>query len=416
MRASTVVVVVVSSVSAAVGCPGVAGGEGEGEAADVVTFKELRPLLEAHCTSCHHDGGIAPFSLTRADEVSLLASALSAEVAARIMPPVVVDASGACQTFQDTPYLSDDEIAVFDGFAAGGGTIGDDDADATFDEPAAFVADAAVELPEAYTPDAGGTDDYRCFIVPFDPGENRFITGYDVIPGDRREVHHVVLFDPVSAGAEDDALALDDADEGPGYRCFGSARVDAAVKGVWTPGATAVRFPEGTGLQYSGNFLVVQMHYYTASGVGPDQTSITFTTAPTVARPASMELLDDFSLDVPGNEEAASYQWQIALRGATPVPLDLYGVYPHMHTLGRTQRFIRVDADGNEECLVDVPRYDFSWQRLFFYDQPVRLSPTDVLQQDCVFDTRGHDGRVRWGESTLEEMCMQVVYVVPVTG
>ncbi len=399
--------------AALTGCP-TTPNEEDPPAGDVVDFNALKPLLEQHCTSCHHDGGIAPFSLTRADEVSVMASALFAEVADRTMPPVVIDASGACQTFKDTPHLSDDEIAVFQKFSEGGGVFGANDDDAVFVEADAFVADASVDMDEAYVPDDSGSDDYRCFIVPFDPGSKPFITGYDVIPGDRHEVHHVVLFDPNGAGAEADAIALDAADDGPGYSCFGSSNVDSDVKGVWTPGATAVRFPEGTGLLFEGNFLILQMHYYTASGVSPDQTSVAFTTAAAVDKPALMQLLDDFSLDVPPGEQAATYQWQLALSRLTPVPIDLYGVYPHMHTLGRTQRFVRFDADGNEDCLVDVPRYDFNWQRLFFYDQPIRLNPSDVLQQDCVYDTTSRDNRLRWGESTNQEMCMQIVYVVPV--
>jgi len=51
-------------------------------------------------------------------------------------------------------------------------------------------------MPSPYVPSApsGGTDDYRCFLL--DPGtdEDAFVTGVDVVPGNRDVVHHVILF------------------------------------------------------------------------------------------------------------------------------------------------------------------------------------------------------------------------------
>ena len=56
-------------------------------------------------------------------------------------------------------------------------------------------------MPSPYAPSApsGGTDDYRCFLL--DPGtdEDAFVTGVDVVPGNRDVVHHVILF-RVAAG------------------------------------------------------------------------------------------------------------------------------------------------------------------------------------------------------------------------
>ncbi|WP_434428065.1 hypothetical protein [Nannocystis pusilla] len=87
------------------------------------------------------------------------------------------------------------------------------------------------------------------------------------------------------------------------------------------------------------------------------------------------------------------------------------GLFPHMHTLGRTLELGRTGPSG-AGCLVRVPRWDFHWQRLYFYDQPVRLDPADLLTLRCSYDTRSRDEVTRWGEGTQDEMCVAGLLVV----
>ena len=46
-----------------------------------------------------------------------------------------------------------------------------------------------------YTPAApnGGTDDYRCFLLDPRIAGDTFVTGFDIVPGQPAEVHHVIL-------------------------------------------------------------------------------------------------------------------------------------------------------------------------------------------------------------------------------
>ena len=60
--------------------------------------------------------------------------------------------------------------------------------------PPTWVPDAIVEMPEAYTP-AVEPDDYRCFLVDGPELEDTsYITGFEVFPGERSVVHHVIAF------------------------------------------------------------------------------------------------------------------------------------------------------------------------------------------------------------------------------
>ena len=117
-------------------------------------------------------------------------------------------------------------------------------------------------MPEAYTPSAPngvGTDDYRCFILDPELARDAFLTGTNVLPGNPDVVHHVILF-RVPPAQLDAAQALDDAEPGQGWTCFGNTGFgegpqldDAPWLGAWAPGgeesvvSTGLRHPAGEG-------------------------------------------------------------------------------------------------------------------------------------------------------------------------
>jgi copper type II ascorbate-dependent monooxygenase-like protein len=86
--------------------------------------------------------------------------------------------------------------------------------------------------------------------------------------------------------------------------------------------------------------------------------------------------------------------------------LDLYGIFPHMHERGISLDAQIARADGSEVCAVDVPRWDFGWQLLYFYNTPVRVGPGDRLRTRCNYDTRGLTSPLLPGWGTQSEMCL----------
>jgi hypothetical protein len=154
---------------------------------------------------------------------------------------------------------------------------------------------------------------------------------------------------------------------------------------------------------------VLQIHYNLHDGALPDRTRVDLELAER-ADPALVVPVADFHLAVPpGEEHAATSFTTTGLE--LPVPVLVHGVFPHMHTLGRTLRLNRLPRDGDRECLADVPRWDFNWQQFYFYDRPVRLVPGDRVRVECVYDTRSRTDTVRWGEGTEDEMCLAFLYV-----
>jgi copper type II ascorbate-dependent monooxygenase-like protein len=374
---------------------------------------DVAPLMAQHCVSCHSEDNIAPFVLTRYEPARQMAPFIKTAVETRTMPPFHVDDSGACQSFQGA-RLSDDDIETIAAWVDAGAPEGEP-AEEPLEAPEHPTLDnvsSTLDPGIEYTPNPALADDYRCFIVDPMIDTDQFLTGFEVHPGEPSQVHHVVLFSVDTAAELAVAHELDDAEEGPGYTCFGASGTGPAARslGVWTPGTPATRYPEGTGLRVVGGMpLVMQVHYN--NGKLPDRTTVLLSLEPSVAREALITGVFDLQLDlVPGN--AAVEESAAAPVPPLAVPVTIHGAYPHMHKLGRSLR-VEYDLGGERTCLVNVPRYDFNWQQFYFYDKPVLLEPPGggYLRITCSYDTRGVDAPVHWGEGTNEEMCINAFYV-----
>lgn len=388
--------------------------------------QDIAPLFANHCASCHQAGGIAPFPLVSYDDAKPYAQLAADLTRDRIMPPMTVDNSGACRTYKDARWLSDDEIAVIAAWAAAGAPEGSAP-DAPPPIPAIDALDdanLALEMAEPYTPRGNEefpNDDYRCFFLDAPP-DDAYVTGFEIIAGQPQEVHHMLLFTLLTPEIEAAAQILDDEDEGPGWECF-STPVDEDISLVagWAPGTNVMRYPEGTGLFVpGGRRLVMQLHYNLLVGTPvPDQTALKLRTVPSVLKEAALAPIADTDLEVPPGEAAASYSFSFPLVGLAE-DLEVHGVFPHMHQLGKTLRFelrpLGAEDGTDAFCMTDVPRWDFQWQQLFLYEEPVRVTPADVLHVSCTYDTTPRTETIRWGEGTQDEMCLVFAYATRKNG
>jgi hypothetical protein len=387
---------------------GAGGGTGGGGA--VPTYHaDVAPILARHCVSCHASGGIGPFALDTYQDVEAVASLVKKVTSERVMPPFLADNSGACQTFTEARWLSDDELATLTTWVDGGAPEGPPAAQppAPPSNPGLATVGATLDLGLDYTPPTTTADDYRCFLI--DPGlpTTRYLTGFDVRPGDARVVHHVVVFTPVDDGAAAQAAELDAADAGPGWSCFGGAGVNASLTLAWAPGVPATHFPAGTGLEIpAGRKLVLQMHYNVEQGTFPDRTRVDLELTDTVNEVARIETLVDLNLSLPPKRADVS--------SGFPTIVDqkrrVYGAFPHMHLLGQSLR-LESTRENVTTCALDIPRWDFHWQLFYFYEAPLDLEPGDVLRLQCRYDTLAKDTPTLWGEGTKDEMCVTLLYV-----
>jgi hypothetical protein len=321
-------------------------------------------------------------------------------------------------------------------------------------------------MPAAYTPSAPngvGTDDYHCFVLDPELDQDAFITGIDVLPGNRDVVHHVILFrvPPDSVGA---ATAQDSQQAGPGWTCFGGTGIDSGAQldnapwlGAWAPGGGEQVLADDVGIPLeAGSKVIMQVHYNLLAGDAPDQTAARLRLAPgdadlaplqTMLLPAPVELPcraghDDGPLcsrnaAVADNAERFGFAAQTAnylhllCGGVDPGPVQhcdrkvrrpttIRAAAGHMHLLGRK---IRIEVDPGTKharTVLDIPVWDFDDQGAKPVD-PVKLRPGDTVRVTCRHDQglrdllpafEGQQERyVVWGEGTTDEMCLGLLMV-----
>ena len=90
-------------------------------------------------------------------------------------------------------------------------------------------------------------------------------------------------------------------------------------------------------------------------------------------------------------------------------PLELHAMGPHMHKLG-VSGSASLTKNGQESCLMDVPYYDFNWQRVYTYSETVILQPDDFFELSCTYDSTSQSETVQWGDGTGDEMCLITVF------
>src|SRR6185436_6842728 len=92
-----------------------------------VTFtKDVAPILQQHCQSCHRPNTFAPMSLMTYEETRPWAKSIKAKVAAREMPPWYIDKNMGVQHFANDVSLTDEQIAMIVKWVDAGAPKGND--------------------------------------------------------------------------------------------------------------------------------------------------------------------------------------------------------------------------------------------------------------------------------------------------
>jgi hypothetical protein len=377
--------------------------------------RDIRPIVETHCTGCHKDGGIGPFALGTFATDAAMAGAIAAAAAGGAMPPW--PPADGCNAYVGERRLTSAEIATLAAWRDADAPEGSTD-EGVAGTPAAdglTRVDLSLSLPEAYTP-VTSPDDYRCFLLDVSAPGDGFLTGFGVAPDQSAIVHHAIAY---LAKAEDIATyeALDAEDATPGWECFGGPGGDSAPDwlGAWVPGSVGNDYPAGTGIPVAyGSRVVVQMHYnMDYAPPTPDQTEVLLRYEPSVETPAAMLRWTDPAWP-PGGMPIPAGEPDVVFNYRAPNPLATAGLVwaagLHMHLIGTSAKLAVHHADGTETCLLDIPRWDFHWQGIYFLQEPVAVGPTDEIEIECHFDASQATADLNWGEGSADEMCLGVVY------
>ena len=336
------------------------------------------------------------------------------------MPPFHADNSGECQSFEHSPWLSDEAVDTISSWVQQGMPAGEpvDIELPSFDEPL-FEGTHSVTF-ETYQADFSELpDDYRCFVVDPQVTSPGYLTGFEVLPSNREIAHHMILYAPIDAAALSEAYARDDADPEAGYQCYGGPGIDSRMIAPWAPGSDQWYYPEGTGvIMEEGQILILQMHYSNAGDESLDATTVNLHIQETVEEELWTEFYVHSDIRIPPGEPShvESLNQKIRRFSGYDGPISLRAVGPHLHKMGIASSATLIREDGTSSCLIDVPHYDFNWQRVYPLREPLVLQPDDRMEIECVYDSTGQDGMTYWGDGTNDEMCLMTVFATIPSG
>jgi hypothetical protein len=105
-----------------------------------------------------------------------------------------------------------------------------------------------------------------------------------------------------------------------------------------------------------------------------------------------------------------------------PSDVQILAFLPHMHLRGKAARYDWI-SDSDTRTLLDVPRYDFNWQLLYRYAEPLSVKAGDRLRFTAWYDnSHGNPANpdptreVRWGPQTEDEMHLGYVEYIDLSS
>jgi hypothetical protein len=411
------------------------------QSAAAPTFnKDVAPILYAECTSCHRPGEIAPMSLLTYKEARPWARAIAARVADGSMPPWHADP--AYGQFANERRLTAAQKATIQSWVTAGAPEGQaSDLPPVPTYPSGWrigTPDAVLTMQEDYPIPATGTVPYQYFEVPTNFTEDRWIQGWELRPGNRAVVHHVIVYTrPPQPGAPQARPAdgaprplpiftLAEGMEIPAGQTGGPPLPEDQRKplgpndrprprgtgpsiGGYVPGNSTRMFPAGTAMRLpAGSTLVFQMHYTTTGEATTDRSSMGLIFAKSAPRIAlSSGALVNGSLHIPAG--AANHRVDAEMTINRDVML--YSMVPHTHVRGKKWQYEVIYPDGRRETILSVPNYDFEWQHEYQFREPMRLPKGSKIHATAWYDNSPANKSnpdatkdVWWGDQTWEEM------------
>jgi hypothetical protein len=383
----------------------------ETKAAPRTFAKDVAPILQARCQTCHRPGEAAPMSLLTYQEARPWAKAIKEAVLLKRMPPWFADSKVG--HFQNDRSLSEAEISTLVGWVDSGAQEGNPK---DLPAPAKFVTgwnigepDLVLEMPEAFDVPASGTVDYQYVILPQKFPEDRWIQAAEVRPGARSAVHHVIAFirEPGSKWMRDKPAGVafvPDANE-KGDR----PSITGDILAGYAPGVPAVQLAPGQGrLVKAGSDIVFQLHYTANGKATQDQSKVgvVFCKTPPTMRVMTLAANNSRFTIPPGD---ANYKVESQLELAHEVKLR--ALAPHMHLRGKDFEYRLIFPTGETHTILSVPRYDFNWQLWYTPAEDMILPKGTKVACTAHFDNSANNPAnpdptkaVRFGEQSWEEM------------
>jgi hypothetical protein len=375
--------------------------------------KDVAPIFQRSCQTCHHQGTSAPMSLVSYEEVRPWAKSIRQRVANREMPPWHLDKTVGIRHYKNDRSLSDEEIATVVRWADSGAPLGNPadlpPALAFKPESEWFIGepDLKVTTPNDFVMYANGPDwwidQYADVVIP----EDRWIKAMEIKPSNPKIVHHVVIY-----------VIEPDAPEGTPE---GGVQLHEYAVGKYGD-----IYGDNTGrLLKKGTRLRYDMHYFAVGSEQHNKTTMAFKFYPKDVVP-KYQVRSQAIRNIPNDELEVPPNTVVRTDGYFRMPragrIDAF--QPHMHMRGKGLTVEAIDpATNRTQILSSVDHFDFNWHINYVYaDDAAPLLPAGtVLHLIGIHDNTSANRRnpdpnmwAGFGERSVDDMLqvwLNIVYL-----
>lgn len=352
-------------------------------------YRDVLPLFQAHCQTCHRPGEAAPMALTDYATVRPWAKSIKQAVVSRAMPPWFADPRYG--HFSNDARLPEAAIRKISDWVDAGAPAGDP-RDAP--KPVAWTEgwrigtpDVVIEMPHDAAIPASGALGYQYVLAPTHFTEDTWVRLAEVRPGDRVHTHHIVVSvrEPGSTDPLGEFLA--------GYG----------------PGSVPELLGEGQAkLIKAGSDLIFQLHYTTNGTPAHDRSRVGLIVAREAPKQRVLMLAAaNVRFSIPPGDPDVRVDARLTLHQTA----TLVSLLPHMHWRGKSFEFRAVFPDGREETLLAVPHYDYNWQLSYYLEKPLVLPKGTIIECTAHYDNSPNNPsnpdptkEVHFGPQSWDEM------------
>jgi Flp pilus assembly protein TadD/mono/diheme cytochrome c family protein len=397
------------------------------QAADsqVTWSRQIAPIVYHNCSTCHHPGGGGPFNLMTYEDARRRGPQMVQVTQSRFMPPWLPEPGYG--DFADSRRLSDEQVALIRKWFEAGMPEGDRSAapplphyDATWQMG---KPDLILTVERPYDLVASGTDVFRNFILPYPLAQTHYIRAIEILPSVPQIVHHCnLLIDRTASFRRQHPTNWKDGIPGMELQVDAGNTFDPDSHFLfWKPDTPVLSEPEGMQWRLDpGNDLILNMHLKPSGK--PETISakigLYFAAGPPTFFPMLLQLEDDRDLNIPAGDKHFVAQDELKL----PIDVNVLGVYPHAHYLGKELEGWAILPNGEKKWLIRIPNWDIDRQSIYRYRKPIFLPSGSVLHMHYIYDNSEDNVhnpnyppiRVRAGNRSVDEMSHLWIQVLPI--
>jgi hypothetical protein len=386
--------------------------------AETPTFaKDVAPILQRSCQSCHRPGEAAPFSLLTYDQARPWAKAIKTAVLQKKMPPWF--ATPGIGKFVNDPSLSQRDAGTLAAWADGGAPLGNP---RDLPPERQFVQgwsipqpDIVFQLPEPFAVPATGVLEYQYAIVPTGFTQDTWVEQAQAAPTDYRVVHHIVAYVRAPGSNYFKDMPRNRFFEAPPSKAGAAKEAKDDIPNDWltgyAPGQPPDRFKPGQAkLIPAGSDIVFEVHYMPEGKASTDRSRLGLVLAKQPPTERTMTLsAGNMGFKIPPGDP----NFRVDASLTMPEDVTLLGLHPHMHMRGKSAEYRIVFPGGKTETLLQVPRYNWRWQLWYDFAEPIRLPRGAKVECTEHFDNSANNPEnpdpaktVIWGQQSFDEMAV----------